>query len=176
MKKWLILLLIPLGLVACSDGNVQEVQKWMDVTKSQTRPYINKLSEPKKFIPFTYDEKDHIDPFNPNKLLVALAKLKAQGGNGLKPDLERRREPLEASSLDTLKMVGTLTDQSGRNALLQSDVKIVYRVRVGNYVGQNFGQITKINDDSIEIKEIVLDAAGDWVERMARLELQEAKK
>jgi type IV pilus assembly protein PilP len=73
-------------------------------------------------------------------------------------------------------MVGTLTSGTSRYALLQSDAKMVYQAKVGNYVGQNFGLIMKINDDSIEIKEIVLDGAGDWVERPTTLELQEAKK
>jgi type IV pilus assembly protein PilP len=176
MKNVLMLLLLPLGLVACGESNVDEVQKWMDLTKSQTRPLIVKLSEPKKFTPFSYEEKDKVDPFNPTKLSVVLAKLRDQGRNGVKPDLDRRREPLESVSLDTLKMVGTLTSGTSRYALLQSDAKMVYQAKVGNYVGQNFGLIMKINDDSIEIKEIVLDGAGDWVERPTTLELQEAKK
>ncbi len=176
MNKLLSLFLLSLCLSGCGDSNTQAVQKWMEMTKNQTRPMLPKLSEPKKFIPFSYDEKDQIDPFNPAKLMAALSKMRMQGGHGLKPDMDRRREALEANSLDTLKMVGTLTKGRFHYALLQSDLKVVYQVKAGNYVGQNFGLITRVNDDSVEIKEIVLDAAGDWVERMSKLELQEAKK
>jgi type IV pilus assembly protein PilP len=74
-----------------------------------------------------------------------------------------------------LKMVGTLQKPGLSYALLQTD-KTIFQAKVGNYVGQNFGMITKISDSEVELKEIVQDAAGDWVERKAKLELQETKK
>ncbi len=167
-------LLIVAGLAGCSDNGV-ELQQWMQETKQATKVSIPKLSEPKKFIPFLYDSKRSIDPYNPSKLLVALARAQGNSNSMLKPDMERRREPLESFPLDTLKMVGTMAKPGAMYALLQAD-KAVFQVKVGNYVGQNFGLITKINDAGVELKEIVQDASGDWVERQAKLELQENKK
>lgn len=164
-----------LGLNGCSDGGVQEVQQWMDDIKRETKVSIPKLSEPKKFIPFIYSAKSVVDPYNPNKLAVALAKAQAGSSNGFKPDLDRRREPLESYPLDSLKMVGTLQKAGLSYALLHAD-KTVFQAKVGNYVGQNLGMITKITETEVDIKEIVQDAAGDWVERKAKLELQETKK
>jgi type IV pilus assembly protein PilP len=163
------------GLVGCSDGGVHEVKQWMDDVKRETRVSIPKLSEPKKFIPFNYDSKTAVDPYNPSKLAVAFAKLQSNSTSGFKPDLERRREALESYPLDSMTMVGTLQKTGLSYALLQAD-KTVYQVKVGNYIGQNFGMITKIGDTEVELKEIVQDAAGDWVERKAKLELQETKK
>lgn len=162
-------------LTGCGDGGVQEVRQWMDEVKRGTKVAIPKLSEPKKFTPFTYSGKDSIDPFNPSKLAVALAKLQAHSTTGIKPDLDRRREALESYPLDSLIMVGTLQKAGLSYALLQAD-KTVYKVKVGNYIGQNFGMITKIGDTEVELNEIVQDAVGDWVERKAKLELQETKK
>jgi type IV pilus assembly protein PilP len=108
-------------------------------------------------------------------MMTAFAKLQAAGGNGLKPDLQRRREPLESYPLDTLRMVGTLEQAGLRYALLQAD-KTVLRVKVGNYVGQNFGMISRITESAVELKEIVQDASGEWIERPATLELQETTK
>ncbi|TDK65928.1 pilus assembly protein PilP [Sapientia aquatica] len=176
MKKLLGVMLLPLGLAACGDSSVQEVQQWMDKTKQETRPSIPKLKEPKDFIPFTYDKKGEIDPFSPVKLQSALAKMNPGSAHGIKPDMDRRREALEYVPLDALKMVGTLTSGSAHYALLQADGKGVTQVKAGNYVGQNFGLITKVNDDSVEIKEIVLDSGGDWIERLTKLELQETQK
>ena len=147
----------------------------MDDVKKQTKVAIPKLSEPKQFIPFNYGGKNNVDPFNPSKLAVALARLKANSSGALKPDLERRRDPLESYPLDTLKMVGTLEKPGLSYALLQVD-KAVFEVKVGNYIGQNFGMITSITDIAVHLKEIVQDASGDWVERKAKLELQETKK
>jgi type IV pilus assembly protein PilP len=164
------------ALTGCGGDGVEEVRAWMNETKSQVKIVIPKISEPKKFIPYTYEAKNSIDPYNPMKLEVALAKALAKpGNNSFKPDLDRRREPLEIFPLDTVKMVGTLNKRGLSFALLQVD-KVVYQAKVGNYVGQNFGMVTSINETEIELKEIVQDAAGDWVERKAKLELQETSK
>jgi type IV pilus assembly protein PilP len=162
-------------LTGCGDGGVQGVKEWMEDVKKETKVSIPKLSEPKRFTPFIYAGKSTIDPYSPNKLAVALAKLQANSNSGFKPDLERRREPLESYPLDTLKMVGTLEKPGLTYALLQAD-KTIFQAKVGNYVGQNLGMITKISDTEVELKEIVQDASGDWVERKAKLELQETTK
>lgn len=162
------------GLSGCGDSGV-ELQQWMQQTKDSTKVSIPKLSEPKKFIPFLYGSKSAVDPYNPNKLLVALARAQGNANSMLKPDLDRRREALESYPLDTLKMVGTLAKPGLVFALLQVD-KTVFQAKVGSYVGQNFGMITRISDTGVDLKEIVQDASGDWVERQAKLELQESKK
>jgi type IV pilus assembly protein PilP len=134
------------------------------------------LPEPKKFSPFTYGGKGEPDPFSPAKLSIALAKAQDVAGTGkLKPDLERRKEPLENYPLDSIRMVGTLQKPGLSYALLQVD-KAVFQVKVGNYIGQNFGKIVRITENEVDLKEIVRDASGEWVERDAKLELQENKK
>ncbi len=168
--------LLPLFVLAgCGDNGVTELQQWMESVKKTTRVSVAKLNEPKVFVPVGYAGKVELDPFNPAKLLVALARMKAESSTGMRPDTERRKEVLEAYSLDEVKMVGVIERASMRHALVQVD-KSVFQAKVGNYIGQNFGVITKISDSSIEIKEIVQDAAGEWTERKATLELQETKK
>ncbi|HJV82527.1 pilus assembly protein PilP [Noviherbaspirillum sp.] len=162
-------------LAGCGDGDVQEVKQWMEEVKRQTPVTVQKLPEPKRFTPYDYSAKNDVDPFNPAKLTVALAKTQADSGSGIKPDLDRRKEPLENFPLDSIKMVGTLEKPGLSFALLQVD-KSVFQVKVGNYIGQNFGMITKITETEVELKEIVRDAAGEWTERKAKLELQENKK
>jgi type IV pilus assembly protein PilP len=169
-------LFVGLSLIACGDDSVQEIKEWMDQTKKEAKVVVPKIAEPKKFTPFIYDSQNAIDPYNPTKLEVALAK--AQGrpsDSAFKPDLNRRREPLESYPLDTVKMVGTLSRQGLSYALLQAD-KTVYQAKIGNYVGPNFGMITSISENEVELKEIVQDAVGEWIERKARLELQESTK
>jgi type IV pilus assembly protein PilP len=162
-------------LAGCGDGGVQEVKEWMDEVRRQTPVAVQRLSEPKKFVPYAYSGKDELDPYNPTKLSVALAKLQANSGSGIKPDFDRRKEPLESYPLDSIKMVGTLEKPGLSYALLQVD-KTVFQAKVGNYNGQKFGMITKISDTEVELKEIVRDPSGEWTERKAKLELQENKK
>jgi type IV pilus assembly protein PilP len=49
-------------------------------------------------------------------------------------------------------------------------------VRLGNHLGQNYGRVTKITETEVTLREIVQDAAGEWVERTAALQLQERLK
>ncbi|GJJ04779.1 fimbrial protein [Duganella rhizosphaerae] len=162
-------------LAGCGDSDVQEVRAWMKQVDAQAKVAVPPLAEPKTFIPFAYAQADAIDPFNPNKLLAELAKASAKGSNGIKPDTERRKELLESFPLDTVKMVGTIQQKGVLYGLLQAD-RSLHHVVVGQHVGQNFGLITAISDNSVSVKEIVQDAGGDWVERMSKLELQESKE
>lgn len=164
-----------LALSGCDNSGNQEVRQWMDEIRQQAKVNVPKLSEPKKFLPFTYAARDSVDPYNPSKLAIALAKARGDSNSALKPDMERRREALESYPLDTLRMVGTLQKPGINYALVLAD-KTVFHLKVGNYIGQNFGMITNISESEVELKEIVQDASGEWVERQAKLELQESKK
>lgn len=168
--------LLPAVMIAgCGDSGEDALRQWMSETRNQAKVSVPKLVEPKNFTPFIYSQKDEVDPFNPVKLQVALARQQATSSGKLRPDLNRRREALESYPLDGLKMVGTLQSKNTRYALIEVD-RIVYRVKVGNYVGQNFGMVTRIMDNEVEINEVVQDAGGEWVERKAKLELQETKQ
>lgn len=168
-------LMIFMLLSACGKSGVGEVQDWMDTVRKETRVIVPKLNEPKVFVPVPYQGSDQIDPFNPSKLLVILAKLNASQNSLYAPDKDRPKEALEAYPLDTLKMVGTVEKGKVKIALIQVD-KAIFQVKAGNYMGQNDGKIIKITDSAIELKEKVQDAAGEWTEKDSSIELQETKK
>lgn len=174
-KLNLALVAVPLLLAGCSDSDVREVRDWMAQVQKDTRPSVKPLSEPKDFIPYAYDGKDSVDPFNANKLLAELARSAASSNNPNRPDTNRPKEILENYPLDTMKMVGSMQKGGVIYALLQID-RAVYQVKSGMRVGQNFGLVTRVNENAIDIREVVQDAGGDWVERMSRLELQESKE
>ncbi len=162
-------------LAGCAGGDEAELRTWMDDTRKTMRPTTQPVPEPKQFTPFVYEGKALIDPFDPQKMVLAVAR-QAQARastSAIKPDLDRRREMLEGYPLDQLKMVGTLR-QSGNQVALIDAAGQTFMVRVGNYMGQNFGLVTKISETEVDLKEIVQDAAGEWVERPSKLELQEA--
>ncbi|MGZ3181150.1 MAG: pilus assembly protein PilP [Telluria sp.] len=167
-------LLLGLLLGGCSDNDVREVQAWMDKTRAETQPHVAPLSEPKAFIPYAYTATDATDPFSQNKLLVELARQAASSSSKFKPDMERRKELLENYPLDTMRMVGVIEKGGVTYGLIQID-SAVHQVRTGQHLGQNYGLVTGVTDTAISIKETVQDAAGEWVERMAKLELQDAK-
>jgi len=91
------------------------------------------------------------------------------------PELARRKEPLEAFPLDSMALVGSLV-QAGKPVALVKVDSLLYQVRPGNYLGQNYGRVTKINETEVTLREIVQDAVGEWIERTATLQLQEKSK
>ncbi|MBC3930907.1 pilus assembly protein PilP [Undibacterium curvum] len=178
MRKFLVLTVLlgqTLMLSACGDNGASELTEWMESVKKETKLVTPKLNPPKVYVPVSYDVKAEVDPFNQEKLLAVLARMKPDSGNGLRPNMDRPREELEGYPLDALKMVGVIEKKSARIGLIQSDKK-VYQAKQGGYIGQNFGLITKITDVEIQIKETVQDATGEWVERNVKLELQGSQK
>ena len=162
------------ALAGCSASN-DELRQWMADTRKEMKPVTATLAEPKTFEPFLYKDQNEIDPFDPSKVANALKALSAKSTSGLAPDLSRRKEPLEAYPVDTITMVGTLQRPNLRYALLRAD-GVIYQVKIGNYIGQNFGIVTKIDENGVALKEVVQDAAGEWVERTTTLQLQENKR
>jgi len=110
------------------------------------------------------------DPFTPSQLSTAASD---GAGGTLRPDLNRAREPLEDYPLDSLRMVGTLSRDRRKWSLIQDQEGAIHRVQVGNYMGQNYGKITAITEQSTDLIEIVDDGQGGWIERPASMALSE---
>jgi type IV pilus assembly protein PilP len=160
-----------LVLAGCG-GEMDELKTFVRESEKGLPRRIEPLPPVKPFEPFTYEGFDLPDPFKPRKL----SDRKDGGGGGIAPDLNRRKEPLEAFPLEQLKMVGTLSQGNDTYALVRAE-KTLYRVKKGNYMGQNFGLITDVTENEIKLKEIVQDSAGDWAERQSVLPLlEEASK
>jgi type IV pilus assembly protein PilP len=164
--KRLAILLVVLGLTGCGGGGMDDLQTFVAETGRDMQGKIEPLPQVKVYEPFTYNAFDLPDPFKPRKLSTG-------GGGGMQPDLNRPKEPLEAYSLETLKMVGMLSRQGVIHAVIKTPDNAIYHVRTGNYAGQNFGLITQISDGEVGLREIVQDSAGDWSERISTLLLQE---
>src|SRR5207344_2710700 len=114
--------------------------------------------------PQPYTMGDGVDPFSTQKLSVAVKQETRQPSSLLASELNRRKEPLEAYPLDSMAMVGSLTKAGKPYALLKVD-NLLYQVKTGDYLGQNYGKITQINETEIGLREIVQDATGEWIER-----------
>ena len=164
-------LLIPAALLALSgcSSELDDLKSFVKDSDKQVRRSIEPLPAVKPFEPFTYEGFDLPDPFKPRKLGPPSS---TKPDDRLAIEMNRRKEPLEAFPLEQLKMVGTLSQGNDMYALVRAE-KTLYRVKKGNYMGQNFGLITDITDNEIKLKEIVQDSAGDWAERQSVIPLLE---
>ncbi|MFT3734683.1 MAG: pilus assembly protein PilP [Rhodocyclaceae bacterium] len=153
-------------LAGCGGDEHQDIKNWMASEQGNMRGRVPPLPQMKTFPVVDFDAAQVTDPFQASKLDPD----KRQSN---RPDTNRRREPLEAYPLESLKLVGMMVSKDGRPiALVQAD-RTVHQIRVGNYIGQNFGLVTKISETELSLKELIEDSNGDWVERMSAMQMQE---
>lgn len=163
------LMLLSALLVGCGDADQSDLEDYVKKVRARDPGPIEPLPEIKQINTFVYEPGDRRDPFvvdNRGAEVPASAP-----GNSLAPDPLRRKEELEGYSLDALRMVGTLEQNQTRWGLIRAPNNILHRVRVGNYLGTNNGQIVSISDDAIQLTEIVSEGPGEWRERQATVQL-----
>jgi type IV pilus assembly protein PilP len=174
----LSMIAILLTLVGCGSSSEDDIRQWLVEERNQTRPKVTPIPAPKQFKPEAYANAAAIEPFSNQKLTQALKRDSAQvASNGalVAPELARRKEPLEAFPLDAMSLVGSIVKAGQPVALVKVD-SLLYQVKPGNYLGQNFGKVTKISETEVGLREVVQDAVGEWIERAATLQLQERSK
>jgi type IV pilus assembly protein PilP len=162
---------LALLLGACS-ARQEELRGWMDQQRREVKPNVSPLAPPKKFDPEPYGSAQRVDPYSSQKLSVELKQEAKQPNSLFAAEINRRKEPLEAYPLDSMSMVGSVARGGQPFALLRVD-NLLYQVKVGDYLGQNYGRVIRIAETEVTLREVVQDAAGEWIERPASLQLQE---
>ena len=165
-------------LYGCGSSSEDEIRQWMVEERNQTRPKVTPIPAPKQFKPEAYTNASVMEPFSNQKLTQALKRDSAQvAANGalVEPELARRKESMESFPLDSMVLVGSII-KSGQHVALVNVDNLLYQVKLGNYLGLNFGRVMKITETEVTLREIVQDAAGEWIERVATLQLQERSK
>jgi type IV pilus assembly protein PilP len=169
LSVWCVL---PLAALTGCDADQQELQAWMDQQRREVKPSVLPLAAPKKFEAVPYANGQSVDPFSNQKLAVAIKAENKQPNSAFAAELNRRKDPLESFPLDSMSMVGSVTRSGKPVALLRVD-GLLYQVKPGDYLGQNYGKILRITETEVALREIVQDAAGEWIERNSTLQLQE---
>jgi type IV pilus assembly protein PilP len=164
--------LMGLTLLAGCSADHDELRGWMEQQRREARPNVPPLQPPKRFDPQAYTAAQAVEPFSTQKLSVALKQEARQPNSILAAELNRRKEPLEAYPLDSMSMVGSVNREGKPFALLRVD-NLLYQVKVGDHLGQNYGLILKIAETEVVLRELVMDAGGEMIERPATLQLQE---
>ncbi len=173
-----LLLLAVIALAGCGSSKEDDVRQWMVDERNQTQPKVPPIPAPKQFKPEPYTNATALEPFSNQKLTQALKRDSSQATANvalIAPELARRKEPLEAFPLDSMALVGSIIKSGQHVALVKVD-SLLYQVRVGSYLGQNYGKVTKISETEVSMREIVQDAVGEWIERVATIQLQEGTK
>ena len=167
LSNIVLLILFSSALVACNGDKGDDLDKFMATAANDMGKTVEPLPEVLPYTPLQYNADGILsDPFKARKA--------TNKTGALQPNTNRPKEALEAYPLESLKYVGSLSKSKLSYALIKTPDNTVQQVKVGNYMGPNFGLVTKIDETSISLKEIIQDdLTGDWVERTASINLQE---
>lgn len=156
------------ALGGCGSDGMGDLREWVAKERKGRKPRVEPLPEIKTQESFIYTAENIADPFAPFNL-----KPQGTAAGGPRPDINRRKEPLEDYPLDALKMVGTLTRGNQSWAVIQAPDGAVHRAKVGDHMGQNFGMVTTITEENVNLIELIRNPLGDWIERDANLAIVE---
>ena len=162
-------------LSGCGEG-LGDLQQFVAQIRAKPPGRIEPIPEFQPYQNFEYTSHDLRDPFklvdfrrpeeNPEEI--------NQLASGLRPDIDRVKEPLEDFPLDTLRLKGTIDDKDGiKWGLIFAPDNTIHRVIEGNYMGQNHGRIISVFDQTIDLTEIVPDGLGNYIERSSAVALIE---
>ena len=167
---------LSLALAGCGGDEHGDLKQELAQLTKDFRGQVPPLPQVKPYEPVPYTSEGQVDPFRSERIEVAQS---ARGTSATAAKLleqeKRVKEPLESFPLESITMLGTITQEKETFALVKAGPNL-YRVKKGNYMGQNFGVITTIDEGQIKLKELVQDGAGEWVERQSALQLLEAQK
>ena len=169
MKRFFLILLVASLLSGCGGEEFQDLQDFVKNSGADMRGKIEAPPEVKPYEPFTYDNSAGLaDPFKPR------AQARAGEHKGPGQELEQhKKEELEEFPLEGLRMVGYLYMDKVANATISAPDGKLHQIKVGSYMGQNFGRVVSITETEVKIKEMVQDSTGDWSERISSLQLVE---
>ena len=164
-KKMLIPFYLTFFLAGCAN-NSDDLSQWMNSEGKKLVGQVSPLPAVAPFIPIPYIGKELPDPFGPKKS----TKISSNA-----PDNKRKKEFLETFPLDRLTLVGSILKKGTLWGMVKTPDNTISLVKAGDYLGQNFGKITSINESELVIKESVLDPQGDWIDREVNLHALNSK-
>jgi type IV pilus assembly protein PilP len=174
LLNFILFMVIMFSIAGCGSEDISDLTSYINSVNARSKTPIEPLAEQQVVEPFIFDPEGLRDPFSPISRADEEVSIEVAAGSGISPDFTRRKEELESYSLDTLRMVGTLSMNSLLWGLVKASDGTIHRVQVGNYMGKNHGNIVQITEDNIELMEIIPGVRkGVWLEHEASLALIE---
>ena len=171
-----------LVLAGCESRDLSDLEQYSEEIRARKGGRVPPLPVLRPYERYTYQSADNgaRDPFSGGPEREQTREPTDQVADQQQQELNseiatHKREELEMFELDSLRMVGTLQNDTEMWAIVKDSTGVIHRVGVGNYIGRNFGKILDIQEDRLDVREITKDANGRWEERAASLALTEEK-
>ncbi|WP_293267407.1 pilus assembly protein PilP [Neptunomonas sp.] len=158
--------------------DTSDLSKFVTDVQAKPKGTIQPLPTFEAYHSFVYQGASLRDPFVPLvRVVSSLVDFELEDGDGLQPDEERPRSYLEQFAVDQLSMVGTIgkAENDFFWALVLDDNSEIHRVRIGDYLGLDFGRVVAVSDQQLDVVEIISNGRGGWMQRPRTIELAEQK-
>ncbi len=165
-------MLLVLSLAGCSKDGVDDLEQFVNEARMK-KGTVEPLPEFKPAETYVYNVSQMKDPFETWKSEVKANQAVNRMISGIRPNVNRRKEVLENYPLDTLRLIGSVEYSNERWGLVKAPDGIIYRVKPNNYLGQNYGKITRVTENKLVLTEIVPDGLGGWEKRETTLSVNE---
>jgi len=169
-----LILTFLMSLSACFSDGDQDLRTWVDEVKNRPATGIEPLPEIRPYEAFIYSAEHLRSPFQSAypEAIGELGSLESCESK-VRPDPNRVREELEDYGLQSLQMVGSMSQDGTAWALIKQDSGSIHRVQVGNHLGLNHGQIVNISEQNLQLMETVPNGQGCWEARPMTLEVDQ---
>jgi type IV pilus assembly protein PilP len=171
-KRIALVLGLVISIAGCGNDGLDDLRSFVKNEHKNRKPRVEPLPEIKIPPSFAYPASDKADPFSSANLSPKTTRNKTKKSLPLYL-LTRRKGPLEAYPLDALKMVGTLQRKNEIWVVIKAPDGSMHRAKPGDYMGKNYGMITKITENKVSLVEKIQNAIGDWVDRQAAISISE---
>lgn len=165
LSVFAILLLISAAPTPVLASNAKSIQLYAQQVYARPAQPIEGIPPVAKLENFKYAAYSLRSPFDPAQPRTS--------ASALLPDQHRKKEALEEFPLDALRFVGVITESHTPWALIMGPDSTIHRVRVGNYIGQDYGRIIAISESGITLQEVIADNMGGWRNKQRLLSLLE---
>lgn len=163
--------IVPLivALLAACSNDISDLEQYVAAAQTKYEGRVEPLPQFEPYQNYNYSTFNYRSPFTE----PTVGEPEEAADTGPRPDRERRKEPLEFFPLDSLQMVGTLERGGEVWGLIRDPDGTIHRIQPGNHAGENFGEIIRITESTIDLLEIIPDGLGAWIEREISLSLGE---
>ncbi len=173
LRQKSLMILLALGILLILSGCVErpqldKVEQKLQELKERPSGRIDPLPEFPEPHVARYSRSNQRDPFTPDRVQVLTTPATI---SSLAPDLDRPRQPLEKWQLSDLSLRGVMQQGSKVRALVLTPERELISVEVGDYIGQNHGQVIAINPQQVHLVELVYDNQTGWQERKQELSI-----
>ena len=163
-------------LAGCASHDLDDLNAFMTEVRKRPPGSIEPIPEMKPVESFVFIPGGRRDPFKAAAEEEEVAVDTGLPENCRLPDRNRPKEDLEHFPLDALRMVGVyqpLEGEIGVWGLVTNNDGTLYRIKAGNRMGKNYGEVVGILEDKIELREMMANAKGCYEEKEASIRLSQ---